>query len=188
MTLDGFRPRDRDPLRSASPVSDTTSPPPQFAWDWAGWWTLVFVGNLPMPVALGFSVVEREGGAWGLVGALAVLFWVGFALCLFRFRVGRSLVWGGVVFAVCQFFLVIHLFCGAFGMGLWENMGGQSFFSSEGWDHTRTGWQNDPNIAAFCIVLFSAHPLLLLAIVIGLAIRWCRGDYPLWFNRPADQS
>jgi hypothetical protein len=165
-------------------MSDT--PPPRFAWDWVGWWTLVFVGNLPVPMLFGLSIVGVEGGGWGLFGGLAVLYWVGFALCLFRFRIGRSLVWGGGAVALTQVFPVVQLFSGAFGLGMWDEIGGQSFFSSEGFDATRPGWQNDPNIAALCIVFFSAHPLLLLAVLIGATIRWVRGDRPLWFTRRTD--
>ena len=127
-------------------MSDTPSPPPRFAWDWAGWWTLVFAANMPVPVFLGLMAVGSDGGAWGLFGGLVVLYWIGFALCLFRFRVGRSLVLGGVIVALSQLVPIMHVFCGSFGLTMWDEIGGQSFFSDEGWDHTRNGWQDDPNV------------------------------------------
>lgn len=162
----------------------THPPQSRLAWDWAAAWTGVFVANLPVPALLALMVVGSEGGVWGLFGGLAVLYWIGFALCLFRFRVGRSLVWGGVALAVCQLLPVLQIGCGCFGLGMWDELGGQSFFSDDGWDHTRTGWQNDPNIAAFAVVFFTAHPLLVLAVVIGAVIRWFRGDRPDLVRRP----
>jgi len=164
-------------------VSDTQS---RFAWDWAGAWTGVFIANLTVPVLFGLMVVGPEGGALGLFGALAVPYWIGFILCGFRFRVGRSLVWGGGILAVSQVLPILQIVCGAFGLGMWDEIGGHSFFSDERWDHTQSGWQNDPNVGALVVTFFSAHPLLVLAVLIGATVRWYRGDRPIWFTRRAD--
>ena len=168
-------------------MSDTTSPPPRFAWDWALAWVGVFAFNLPIPLLFGVCVVG-EGGLFGLVGALAVIFWFGFALCLFRFRVGRSLVAGGGVVAVTQFLPLLHLICGMFGMYMWEAIGGTPLpaFDSDEAVPTDTGWQHDPNLAAFLIVFFTTHPLIVAALVLGAGVRAMYGDRPIWANTPAD--
>lgn len=165
-------------------LTPSTSPP-RFAWDWVGLWTLVFVGNLPIPVLFGQGVVG-EGGMCGLFGALAVLYWIGFALCLFRFRVGRSLVVGGVFIAATQLLPILHILCGSFGLMMWEAIGGGRFFSDDGFEASGSGWQTDRNMAAVIIVFFTAHPLLVVAVLIGVVIRHVAGDRPIWFARRGD--
>ncbi|MCU0705157.1 MAG: hypothetical protein MUF18_14385 [Fimbriiglobus sp.] len=160
----------------------TDHPPPRLAWDWVGWWTLVFALNLPVPV-MGADLFVRPDGWLGLVGGLAVLFWLGFALCLFRFRVSRSLVWGGAVVAVTQFLPVIQFVCGAIGLDLWEVIGGQALLDGSRDDTRMPGWRGDRNLGAFAVVLFTAHPMFVIAVLIGAAVRWVRGDRPIWFRR-----
>lgn len=157
----------------------------RLAWDWAGAWTGVFVANLAVPVLFGFNVVGKEG-VYGLIGALAVLFWIGFAICLFRFRIGRSLVLGGVAIAIFQVFPILQIICGALGLTVWDQIGGHGFFSSDGVDDARRGWQHDPNIASFVVVLVAAHPLMVLAVMFGAYARWHYGDRPIWFTHRTD--
>jgi hypothetical protein len=166
-------------------VSDTPlSPPPRFAWDWAGWWTLVFVGNLPLPLLFGWGVVG-SGGLFGLFGALAVMFWVGFALCLFRYWVGRSLVAGGAVVAVTQGVPILHIACGLFGEWVWLRMGGRPLMLADT-PQGFGGWRGDPNVAALVVVFCTAHPLLVCTVLMGAVVRWFRGDRPIWFTRKPD--
>lgn len=159
----------------------------RFDWGWAVLWTLVFVANLPVPVLCAGMFVAPDGW-FGLCGGLAVLFWVGFALCLFRFRVGRSLVWGGGIIALSQMFPVLQLFCGAFGLGMWETIGGQRLLRDEDFHGPEPGWQGDQNIAALTVVFFTAHPLLVIAVLIGAFARWVGGDRPIWFTRRPDSD
>ena len=166
-------------MRERHPVSDTPSPPPRFAWDWVGWWTLVFVGNLPVPLMFGLWATSKAG-VWGMVGALAVLYWIGFALCLFRFRVSRSLVWGALVLAVMQFFPLLQFLAGTAALKLTETVCGRLP------DRELPATPVESELEAFVAVFLSAQPLWIIAILIGAFIRRRRGDHPIWSNRPAD--
>lgn len=160
-------------------MSDTTSPPPQFAWDWAGWWTCVFGANLPVPLIFGLWATSKVG-TWGMVGALVVLYWIGFALCLFRFRVSRSLVCGALVLAVLQFVPLLQFLAGAAALKFTETVCGRAP------DRELPATQVESDLEAFVAVFLSAQPLWIIAILIGTCIRHWNGDYPLWSARRAD--
>jgi hypothetical protein len=159
-------------------VSDT--PPSRFAWDWAGGWTLVFAGNLVLPLMLASGNVSRNGW-FGLVGGLAVLFWIGFAVCLYRFRVSRSLVTGGALVAFSQFIPILHPVCGVFAMKVWEDVGGAEIEPRDEISPGRLG-----PLGAFVVVLLTAQPLVALSVLLGTFVRWRYGDTPLWSNSRTD--
>lgn len=158
-------------------MSDT--PSQRFAWDWAGWWTLVFVANLPVPLIFGLWATSKAG-VWGMVGALVVLYWIGFALCLFGFRVSRSLVCGALVLAVLQFVPLPQFLAGAAALKFTETVCGRAP------DRELPATQVESELEAFFAVLLSAQPLWIIAILIGTSIRHGNGDHPLWSNRRTD--
>ncbi len=139
--------------------------------DWLWAWVIVFFANLPIPLVFARSAVG-DAGMHGVIGGLLVLFWIGFALCLFRFRVGRSLVIGGAAVALWQVCPVFHYVAGVTAVFVWGWVRGSG---------VTTG--SADNIDGFAIVMLASPPLWALAVLLGTAYRWAKRDTPLWSNR-----
>lgn len=152
----------------------SSSPPPRFAWDWVGWWTLVFVGNLPVPLIMGL-VATRCGGRIGLFGGMAAVYWVGVVLTGFRFRLGQPLTLGGVWVAVFQLLPVLHLGSGYLAWWVWGRVSGVELGSPDpefDGSHLLTH-----NVGAFGIALVAALPLVSVAVLVDTFERWLRGEF-----------
>lgn len=165
-------------------MSDT--PSQRFAWDWAGWWTLVFLANLPVPLLFSWGVV-RNGCGYGLFGAVAMLFLLGATACGLRWRVGRSLCWGGAVVAATQCLPLLQIYAGYFAITLWDEISGVSSFSESITAQGGGGWElMRANFGVCAVVFLTALPFMFLAILLGAGIRSSRGDRPIWFARRTD--
>jgi hypothetical protein len=160
------------------------TPPSRFDWEMTKLWTLVFLGNLPVPVWFATGV-SSGNGVVGLIAGLAVLYWVGLVLCAGRFRVGRSLVQGGTAVALSQFIPLLQISCGALAIGIWEEMSGFSL-----WGYGSRSNANDQpalyNLGMFVVVLMTAQPMWIIAVLLGAFFRWHLGDTPIWFHSSAD--
>jgi hypothetical protein len=159
-------------------MSDT--PPQRFAWDWVGWWTLMFVGNMPVVVFIAGGLA-RGGGAVGLVSGLALLYLLGASVCGLGLRVGRSLVWGGLILAATQLIPVIQI--GSILLAVWTAdflTGAKQFGEGINTDVAGERGQVAVNFRIGVVVMLAALPLVTLTLFLGTAIRRSRGDYPLW--------
>lgn len=147
--------------------------PARFDWVWAGAWTLVFVGNLPVPLILGW-VATRCGGRVGLVGGLAVVYWVGLALNGWRFRTGRPLTLGGVWVAALQILPVLQVGSGYLAGWGWSRVSGVELGTPapDGGSLLLTH-----NVGAFLVVLATALPLGTVAVLVDTFERWLRGEF-----------
>lgn len=159
-------------------------PPSRFDRDQAKLWSSVFLANLPIPVLMAHGATSGRGIA-GLIAALAVLYWAGLVLCAGRFRVGRSLVQGGVVVALSQFFPVLQALSGMFALVIWKSATGYPL-----WVFHDPNCSNDQpaiyNLGVFTVVLLTAQPLWIIAILTGAFFRWQIVDTPIWRNPSAD--
>jgi len=152
-------------------VSDTTSPPPQFAWDWAGWWTCVFGANLPVPMVFGEMYWKS---AWlGMAGGLARVFWVGLVANLFRSRIGKALLFGGAAVAGLQITPVFQLLSGLLAWWAWGELTGR-----------RSGPWTD--VDSLAVTLLTASTLSGVAFGVGVAICWLAGERSVWASRSTD--
>jgi hypothetical protein len=163
-----------------------TTLPPRFAWDWVGWWTLVFVANLPAVVVFGGGVA-RAGGAAGMASGLAMLYLLGAMVCGVRWRVGRSLVWGGLIVAATQLVPVLQI--GSMLVAVWTGdalMGAKRYgtcINTEGADAWGLALAN----CRVCgVAIFAAQPQIVLALFLGTAVRRYRGDHPIWSTPRTD--
>ncbi len=160
--------------------------PPRFAWDLVGWWTLVFVANLPVPL-LGSWGAVLHGYACGVFGGIAMLYLLGAAVCGLRWRVGRSLVGGGALVALTQLFPLLQVFSGIFAMVVWSVVTGSSmFFGGSRPESNDMGGMVKGNFEMCALVFLTAQPLIVCSIFLGAAIRFNHGDRPIWFTRPVD--
>lgn len=168
-------------------MSDTPSKretPPRFDWTLAKKWAIVFAVNLIVPLLLGISTITPSG-RFGMYAAFAVVYWVGLSVCGSRFRVGRSLVVGGAVLSVSQFYPVPQVLFAVFADGTWKLFGGRTIVDVEGaWENGASAIEN--TLGAFLVVLFASWWMCLLAILLGACIRYYREDFPLWRNPPAN--
>lgn len=160
-----------------------TPPPQRFAWDWVGGWTLVFVANLPVPLLASWGAVQQGSGV-GLFGGVVMLYLLGAAVCGLRWRVGRSLVWGGAVVALTQFFPFLQVGSGILAVMVWDGITGASSFAGgidpEGPDERGLV---RANFGVCAVVFLTAQPLLVVALLVGAGLRAMRGDAPIWFTR-----
>lgn len=159
-------------------------PPPRFDDGMGKSWMLVFFGNLPVPLFLAWLTVSGPG-MFGLIAGLAVLYWVGYILCAGRFRVGRSLIQGGTAVALTQLMPVLHFACGAVALRIWEWVSGYRLWGfKDPWPMS-----DQPalyTLGVFVVVLLTAQPLWIIAILAGSLFRWWAGDTPIWTHPPAD--
>lgn len=138
-------------------------------------WLVVFAINLPIPLWFGWSFAEGDGRA-GVIAALPLIFAIGIFGCGVARKVGLALVVGGVIVALSQFFPVLQIVAGVFGiavgrvLGLVEDGGGDVLDSTI------------PSLAGgFVVTLATAAALIGPAVVMGsllslfLPRRW-RGD------------
>lgn len=162
-------------------------PPSRFDWTWAGYWTLVFLANLPVPAFLAIGILPSIG-LLGLAAGLVVLYWVGLMVCGCRFRVGRSLVWGGIATAVSQFLPILQFACGMLGLLVWRWTSGCELgsFDNVGEDDGRDLGSPIDGVGAFVVVLLTAQPMWVVAILTGALFRSWAGDTPIWSHPPAD--
>ncbi|MEO2089645.1 MAG: hypothetical protein ABGY75_09140 [Gemmataceae bacterium] len=162
------------------------TPPSRIDREMAKLWTGVFLANLPIPVLMAYGTTSGSGVA-GLIAALAVLYWVGFILCAGRFCVGRSLVQGGIVVAVSQFFPVLQALSGMFALVVWKSATGYPL-----WVFHDPNCSNDQPalyaLGVFVVVLLTAQPLWIIAILTGAFFRWHLRDTPIWFHSSAEPS
>jgi hypothetical protein len=148
---------------------------PRFNWVWVLAWTLVFVGNLPVPLVMGW-VATRCGGRVGLIGGFAVVYWVGLVLNGWRFRVGRPLTLGGVWVAVLQILPALHLGIGHLAWWGWTQVSGVELGTPVPADGGGAVLLTH-NVGAFVVVLLVALPLGTVAVLVDTFERWLRGEF-----------
>jgi hypothetical protein len=157
-----------------TPAANATSPK-RFDWVWVLAWTLVFVGNLPVPLIMGLTAT-RCGGRIGLAGGLAVVYWVGLVLNGWRFRVGRPLTLGGVWVVALQILPALQLSSGYLAWWGWTQVSGVELgtpvTAADGGAVLLTH-----NVGAFVVVLVTALPLGTVAVLVDTFERWLRGEF-----------
>lgn len=152
--------------------------PSRFDWPLAGWWSLVFPANLIVYCLAAF--VSAAPYSWfGIVPALALLYVSGLLLCLYRFRMGRPLVRGGVWVGLTQFLPLLHLISGMLASLVWEKLTGRWIFDLKG------PWTTKPDplmdgLGGFVMTLLTALPLALLTLAADVSLRWLLDDRPIW--------
>lgn len=154
-----------------------------FDWKWAGYWTLAFLANLPVPIA-GIVTYVVESARPGVFSGCLVVYWVGLILCGCRFRVGRSLALGGALLIPFQFLPIPQVLFAMIADGMWSSAAGNSIISIHGFVDTGA-FGPESSLAGFFVVLFSAWWMCVMAVWLGTVARWVHRDHPLWRNRPA---
>jgi hypothetical protein len=120
-----------------------------------GWFAL-FVANLPLPLAFALDVT-REGGAFGMCAALALLWWCGHVLAPHAPKLSGRVAVGGVLLAFGQFVLVGHVLAGFAAMFVVESLSpGEAGALSE--------------VQGFFVTVLTAGELLLAALAMGTVI------------------
>jgi hypothetical protein len=121
-------------------------------------WVALLVLNLPLPLWLGWDVVN-EFGRCGLIAAIVFVWLLGH---LTVHRLGdwlESLLFGGVCTALLQFFPVVHLVAGLIGLDLALRLDPAASSSRAS------------AIGGFLATVFTAAQLLVVAFVIGETFR-----------------
>jgi hypothetical protein len=129
-------------------------------------WLLLFAANLPLPLAFALDVT-REGGAFGMCAALALLWWCGHVLAPRVPKLCGTLAVGGTLTALGQFVVLGHVVAGFVALFVVESLSpGESGTLSE--------------VQGFFITVLTAGAVLLGALSLGSAV--------LWFDPPAREK
>lgn len=129
-------------------------------------WGVVFAGNLLIPLLVGWGVTQ-DGGRWGMLAAVALLFVVGCWLCAAVPRVARALLVGSVAVGLTQAIPVLQLMAGIAALGLVELLRLDTGFNDAApRPHTMTN-----ELSGFVATLVTGGLLMTAALVAGLAIR-----------------
>lgn len=74
-------------------------------------WHIVYAFNLLLPVFLG--MMKTDGMArLGLLTGIVLFWFVGWSIVARSIFLGTALNWGAILVALCQMFLIVHLFYG----------------------------------------------------------------------------
>lgn len=161
------------------------SPPPsRFDWPLAVYWTLVYSVNLCVPVLFGIASVP-ESAYPGMALGVVVIYAAGVLLCGYRFRSGRSLLWGGSMIAVTQVVPLHYFLVGGTALELWAGVSGVNLrHFSDGREPPEPSMVPICCLGTFVVTLLTAQPFLLAAFLLGALTRWLAGDRPIWRNEP----
>lgn len=130
------------------------------------WWVLVFLGNLFIPLLLGWDMTTPRGRV-GMGLGILVLCLLGIVACARSVLVGRMLIVGGAVVALSQFLPIPQIIAGSIGMNTGVAVGLVRALPER---------QNEPedvsNVAGGLVVtLMSGGLLMAAAIVLGFMAR-----------------
>jgi hypothetical protein len=166
-------------------MSDTTPeprPPSSIDWRLAAFWTLVFAANLPVPI-LAINIFVAESAWFGLFVGFVTVYWIGVALCGWRYRIGRSLVVGGALLIASQFFPILQVLFATFADQAWMFLGGRDIIDPEGaWENGCSAVEN--SLGGFIVTFLAAWWMCVIAVVLGAWVRHLWSDGPIWQSKP----
>jgi hypothetical protein len=123
-------------------------------------WTLAFAVNLPVPMFLAISCVDKWAGL-GVIGALVVMAVLGNKACSRRDRPSRAVVFGGIVVAVLQLIPLLQVCAGTLALRAGAELGLAT--SSDVGLYRATGV-----LGGFLVTMLTGAQLIGVALVLGL--------------------
>ncbi len=125
----------------------------------SAWFCAVAV-NLPVPLLLGYSLVQNQRCEAGLIVAVALIWITGALLCVQWYGLMWRLMVGSIFTALSQFLPIAHMVIGATAMGI-----SRAIFDPE-----RTTEPITSIPEAFSTTLLTGLGVILLALSIGAAL------------------
>jgi hypothetical protein len=140
-------------------------------------WVIVFLLNLVVPGFFGWMVTE-SGGRNGMLIATLLLLALGYGACGAARRTARTLVFGGLLVTITQFFPLVQIVAGFIGLGIGEAIG-QADMS----DDALPG-QVKSEAGGFLITLVTGGLLMAISLVAGGFLRIITPGH--WWTDPAE--
>ena len=127
-------------------------------------WLIAFSANMIVPLIFGLSETH-ENGRDGLWFAVASLFAIGLAVCMFQQRLATTTIIGSVVVGLSQLFPILQIIAGVLAFGMTDRFGLRH-------NDALDSWPRIYNESSGFVVTFVTGSLLILAsLITGALIR-----------------